>query len=286
MQYLFSSSIQQKAIEEETESFVLTPKEKRKIRKSIQASVAMIHQLHANLLQLIDKWAKIEKQRAESVVIRPPTPISDDPLLTTLQNHPAFIQLCQTYPFDFSMYMVEEWYTSYLSHPYATKARPQAAGSLMEHLVKYFFKVEGIQAECQKRDICWEEDRNIVYRRIRRFIDLFPQAPEKSFALYEERLPADKEDFYVKLVEKTLTSIEKHDQQLKAFVENWSFERINPLDQTLIRMTLTEISDFPHIPAKVSINEYLDIAKAYSTPKSSAFINGVADKIAKFIPNA
>ena len=280
MQYLFAFFMQRKAMGEEVQPFVLTAKEKRRIRKSIQTSMAAIHELHAYFLQLMDAWANIEKERADGMVIRPATPLSDDSLLSALRRDPNFICLCETHAFPIDL--LERWYDSYLTHPYA---KQQASNTLMEHLVKYFFKAKEIQAECERRYLYWHEDKSIVYQRLRHFIDLFPNAVDQSFALYDERLPQDKEDFYVQLVQQTLESIQQHDEQLMAVVQNWSFERINPLDQTLIRMTLTEITQFPNIPTKVSINEYLEIAKEYSTPKSSAFINGVADRITKLTPN-
>ena len=62
---------------------------------------------------------------------------------------------------------------------------------------------------------------------------------------------------------------------------NWDKERIADLDTILIKMAICEFLKFPSIPVKVTINEYLEIAKEYSTPKSSIFINGILDKLSK-----
>ena len=62
---------------------------------------------------------------------------------------------------------------------------------------------------------------------------------------------------------------------------NWDKERIAELDAVLMKMAICEFVKFPSIPVKVTINEYLEIAKEYSTPKSSIFINGILDKISK-----
>ena len=61
--------------------------------------------------------------------------------------------------------------------------------------------------------------------------------------------------------------------------KNWELERIALVDVILLKMALSEIMNFPSIPVKVSINEYIDISKDYSTPKSKVFINGVIDKL-------
>ena len=61
-------------------------------------------------------------------------------------------------------------------------------------------------------------------------------------------------------------------------MENWEFDRIAKMDVLLLKMAITELQNFESIPTKVTINEYIDISKYYSTPKSNVFINGVLDK--------
>jgi N utilization substance protein B len=63
--------------------------------------------------------------------------------------------------------------------------------------------------------------------------------------------------------------------------EKWRTERIAKVDKVLINMAITEMVNFPSIPVKVTINEYIDISKRYSTPKSWQFLNGMLDAISK-----
>jgi N utilization substance protein B len=65
---------------------------------------------------------------------------------------------------------------------------------------------------------------------------------------------------------------------IEKLVENWEFERIAKMDVLLLKMAITELQCFETIPTKVSINEYIEISKYYSTPKSNVFINGILDK--------
>ena len=67
--------------------------------------------------------------------------------------------------------------------------------------------------------------------------------------------------------------------------QNWDKDRIADIDFVLLQMAICEFHEFPSIPTKVSINEYIEIAKEYSTPKSNVFINGVLDKIVKDFSN-
>lgn len=71
----------------------------------------------------------------------------------------------------------------------------------------------------------------------------------------------------------------RFDKMVEAKLENWELDRISMIDRILMKMAITEFIHLSTIPVKVTINEYLDISKIYSTPKSKEFINGVLDKI-------
>ena len=88
-------------------------------------------------------------------------------------------------------------------------------------------------------------------------------------------------DFALKLFEKVLENFEKLNQDIQKRILNWDIERIAPVDIIIIKMSIIEITYFSEIPSTVSVNEYLEISKEYSTPKSSQFINGVLDNIIK-----
>jgi N utilization substance protein B len=72
---------------------------------------------------------------------------------------------------------------------------------------------------------------------------------------------------------------EKYTKDIIGKTPNWDKDRIADLDMIMIKMGIAEFLHFPSIPVKVTINEYLEIAKEYSTPKSSIFINGILDKL-------
>ncbi len=88
-------------------------------------------------------------------------------------------------------------------------------------------------------------------------------------------------DYGVELFKKTLLNRSKFNEEIAAKTVNWDADRIANLDAILLQMSICEFQKFPSIPVKVTINEYLEIAKDYSTPKSSFFINGILDKIVK-----
>ena len=88
------------------------------------------------------------------------------------------------------------------------------------------------------------------------------------------------------LLKKTILNRSKLSSEINERTNNWDSDRIAELDYVLLLMGICEIQHFSSIPVKVTINEYLEIAKEYSTPKSSTFINGILDRLAKDLEKA
>ena len=91
----------------------------------------------------------------------------------------------------------------------------------------------------------------------------------------------DDEKFVLDLFRKVVLNHEKYDEEIAKVTPNWELDRIADIDIILIKMAIVEFLKFPSIPTKVSINEYIEIAKDYSSIKSSFFINGVLDNLLK-----
>ena len=88
-------------------------------------------------------------------------------------------------------------------------------------------------------------------------------------------------DFGLKLFKKVIENSESINQEIQKRVLNWDIERIALIDRIIIKMSIVELNYFSEIPSIVTLNEYMEISKEYSTPKSSQFINGVLDSIIK-----
>lgn len=87
------------------------------------------------------------------------------------------------------------------------------------------------------------------------------------------------EEFAHKLLRETIKNADKHREIIKKYSENWDVDRITLTDMILMQMACTEFLLFDQIPTKVTLNEYIDISKIYSTPKSKIFVNGILDKV-------
>ncbi|MDB4300872.1 transcription antitermination factor NusB [Flavobacteriaceae bacterium] len=88
-------------------------------------------------------------------------------------------------------------------------------------------------------------------------------------------------DFGIKLLEKVISNDSNLQEELLGKTPNWDAERIAQLDNVILKVAIAELLYFPMIPSKVTLNEYLEIAKDYSTPKSNNFVNGVLDKLVR-----
>jgi len=104
---------------------------------------------------------------------------------------------------------------------------------------------------------------------------------DKTFVLGTLYKDKDDENFVSNLFKKTILKHKTYEEDITNKTPNWETDRIADIDMILIKMAITEFTNFPSIPVRVTINEYIEVAKDYSTTKSSYFINGVLDKISK-----
>jgi len=133
----------------------------------------------------------------------------------------------------------------------------------------------------EDKHLTWLDDLPTVNTTI---VKLLRKVNEDSNAFhFLPKLYKDIEDkqFAVNLFKKTLLNQTKLTEEISKKTTNWDSDRIASIDLMLLRMGICEIKNFPSIPTKVTINEYLEISKEYSTPKSKVFINGILDKIVK-----
>ncbi len=133
----------------------------------------------------------------------------------------------------------------------------------------------------EDKNLTWLDDLPTVNTTILKLLrKVKPSSPETHFTpkLYKD---LDDKQFAVDLFKKTLLNRTAVNKEIDKKTQNWDADRIANIDYVLLQMAISEIKHFPSIPVKVTINEYLEIAKEYSTPKSSIFINGILDKLVK-----
>lgn len=125
----------------------------------------------------------------------------------------------------------------------------------------------------------WVDDLPLVNTSVLKSVKHFKK--DNSFSLKSLELKNDDQEYLIELFNKTVLHHNEFTDDIDAKTPNWDTDRIAEIDLILIKMALIEFVYFPSIPTKVTINEYIEIAKDYSTTKSSYFINGVLDKLLK-----
>jgi len=154
---------------------------------------------------------------------------------------------------------------------------------LIKHIFKQIiFKDANVQALFEERDLNWEENKVIVKNLVNKTVKSLDEAADENLMLLD--LSANWEDdkaFFEELYHKTLEEDTKYEQIITDYVQNWDVERVAVIDKIILKMAICEMHIFRSIPVKVTINEYIEISKLYSTPKSKQFINGVLDKLSQ-----
>ena len=133
----------------------------------------------------------------------------------------------------------------------------------------------------QDKNITWSDDFPVVNTFLVKLLAGMKLNLKLDF--FTPNLFRDKQDeiFGYDLLEKTIQNSDKYTKEIVSKIQNWDKDRIATIDLILLQMAICELNEFPTIPTKVTINEYIELAKEYSTPKSNVFINGILDKIEK-----
>lgn len=133
----------------------------------------------------------------------------------------------------------------------------------------------------EEHSIYWIDDLDVTLSFVSKTISRLPENQTESYTLLPMFKDEEEESFVKKLAHSSFLDADKYDQIISEFVPQWDLERITRMDRVLLQMAIAEFYEFPLIPISVTINEYVEISKFYSTDKSHVFINGILDSIAK-----
>ncbi|MEI6310992.1 MAG: transcription antitermination factor NusB [Bacteroidota bacterium] len=247
------------------------------------------------LIYLMDiaSYSKLYKERKSSKLLATVEDLNTD---DTLSNNPIILYLAKSAAFQ--------------SHIKRLKIIPMVDSTEVKRMFEALVQKDKYQEYTKKQDKTIEDERSILIYIVKKIIDnsedLFMQLDADFLNLSDDfhvlnfllqkdiekfsnehtnnfifSVESDKEDLiYCKdLLEMTYKNQKEIEKRIEPKLKGWDLDRIAVIDMVILKMAVSEFLYFPFIPVKVTMNEYIEIAKNYSTPKSKDFINGLLDKL-------
>lgn len=152
---------------------------------------------------------------------------------------------------------------------------------IIKHIFKkIILKSPVIEQVFEEKFINWPVDKEVLQALIAKtFKNFSSEDPRKNKLAEITQNWNDDSDYVIALLGKTIRNTNEYQKLISDKTKNWESDRIALMDTLLMRMAICELVNFPSIPVKVTINEYIEISKVFSTLKSNTFINGILDKI-------
>ncbi len=237
--------------------------------------------------------AGMQKFRPTDAEINPSRRLVDNQFIERLNDNFEFKQLCNKVPVDWSDNMDlfrkvinsmkgTSLYSNYIK---AENTTFEDDKNFALNLFKLLMNDDLIRETISDRELIWEDDYNQIAQY--NFMKLKEMTEETMDAGMPCPLAYDKRDakdangytFALQLAIDTFDHIDDNEALIRKHLNNWDFERVAMMDILLINMAITEFTCCPSIPDRVTVDEYIELAKEFSTDKSRLFINGILDKI-------
>ena len=215
------------------------------------------------------------------------TRLYDNPCTLSRANHKGFLALVEKYKCNEKLDddHIRTLYLGFIETPEfkAYYALPEPAEAdhvkILLELYKYLSNNDLFVEMTDDRYNNWFDDESLVVGAMKKTLKVMPLSGD----FYKDHEPSD--ETVREFGEQLLRRVCQEDQQLFNHIEpmlkNWDAERVAVLDMIMLKMALSELLNFPTIPTKVTLNEFVEISKIYSTDKSKDFINGILDRLMK-----
>jgi len=265
--------------------------------KELMFSIGKSYDLyHYLLLLIIDivlyAETRIELARNKRIPtyedLHPNTRFIENRLVSQLRNNDRLLRFIEQNKLNwtnfpelikeiYSLIVASEEYISYMSageNDYSSDKR--IITHIYTHLI---FPSESLAQILEEQSIFWNDDLEFITSMIVKTFKKFKEGDGTDKPLMVLYKNEEDRDYVVKLFRQTILHRDEYVEYIKQNTRNWDLDRIAFMDILIMQMAIAELIGFPSIPTKVTLNEYLDISKFYSTSKSNVFINGVLDKV-------
>lgn len=268
-------------------------------QKSLLKSVEEVDEMYIWTLNLLDEVAEYVLIDVEGIAnkwipsdkdaVFSSTKLNSNTFIESLRQNRSYLEKVKRYKVDwnfdpeivrsvFAQLKVSEPYLEYL------QLEDRSIGAEKD-IIKFIFKKiilksPDIEQAFDQRFINWQVDKEVLQAMIAKtFKNFSNEVPSKNQLADLTPNWIEDRDFVVDLLNQSIRYGTAYQELIVGKTKNWESDRIALVDTLLIRMAITELLNFPTIPVKVTMNEYIELSKTFSTQKSSTFINGVLDKI-------
>jgi len=266
--------------------------------KTLMQSIDSVYEMYIWMLSLMvevteftanDAAERANKHIKTAEDINPNMKLLHNKFSVLMQQNPEYVSAVKKYKVDwgFDPEIRKTVYNSLkASKEYAEYlADPNESLESSKDIIKYIFrkiilKNQAIIQVFEEKFINWQVDHEVMKGMVAKTLKNFTSDDPFKNKLTEISADWIEDSKFVQdLFVHTLQNDAKYQEMIAERTKNWESERIALMDTILMKMAICELLNFPSIPVKVTINEYLDLSKDYSTPKSNSFINGILDKI-------
>lgn len=267
--------------------------------KELMFSIGKSYDLYHFILLLIIEIADLASEKIDIALQKKmPTPqdlnpnrrFTDNRLIKQLRNNLALKKYLSANRLSWSnepdipkiLYgrmLAWEPYLEYMQSPDNSYV---ADRKMIIRLVRDFFVLsEDLLACFEEQSIYWNDDLEYVSAMIEKTLRKFKAGSDEKTPLMPLFKNTEDEQYVKVLFRKTVLRAKECSDLIDRNTTNWEVERIALMDTLVMQLAITEIMEFAEIPVKVTLNEYIEIAKYYCTSKSSTFVNGILDKIVR-----
>ncbi len=262
-------------------------------------SIGKTYDLYHYLLLLVLDVADLASEKIEhSLRKKVPTPedlnpnrrFIDNRVISQLRSNLSFKKYISVSKLSWINYLhiprllygkMTSWET-YLEYMNSGENDYQSDKKFIIKLIAELFSTSEELLNClEEQSIYWNDDMEFVLVMVEKTLKKFKSGPGDKIQLMPLFKNEEDEEFVKLLFRKTILNTKKCSELIDRNTTNWEIERIALMDILVMELAITEVLEFPEIPVKVTLNEYIEIAKYYCTSKSSTFVNGILDNIIK-----
>ena len=271
--------------------------------KELKRSIEKVYELYHHLLWLIVELTNAEEKRLDALKYKylptekernPDTRLIENRFVEQLRNNKnlrKFADKQDLFSSEEEMVFIRqllekirqsEIYAEYMQSPETYESDREFWRKVFKNLI---LENEETTQVIEEKNIYWDGDLEIVgtfvLKTIKQF-DLEKGDRQELLPMYKDETTRE---FATQLLHRSILEQKENMELIDKQIKNWDLERIAMMDLLIMQMAITELKNFPSIPVNVTLNEYIDLARYYSTPKSSTFINGILDSIVSELKN-